>query len=183
MTSEEKKSFGVDLKKYTDPKGTFVRPPSTFRNFIGQGEFQAERDRYHLYVSYACPWAHRTLVGRVVKGLEEVISVNVVDWFLGKEGWRFNPEVKDATPDTVNGFKLIRELYLQSNPEYNGRFTVPLLYDKKLKRIVNNESSEILRILNTGFNEFSSTPEQKAVDLYPESLRQAIDEVNEWVYK
>lgn len=185
MASEKRSTFGVDLNKYTDSKGAFVRPPSSFRNWIGAdgGEFKAEKDRYHLYVSYACPWAHRTIITRKLKGLQDVISLDVVDWYLGKDGWRFNPDAQDATPDTVNGYRLLRELYLQCNPDYNGRVTVPVLYDKKLKKIVNNESSEILRMLNAEFNEFCPTPEQKAIDLYPQSLRSTIDEVNEWIYK
>lgn len=184
-SSEKRTTFGVDLNKYTDPKGAFVRPPSSFRNWIGGegSDFKAERDRYHLYVSLACPWAHRTVITRKLKGLEDVITLDVVDWYLGKEGWRFNPEVQDATPDTVNGYKRLRELYQQCNPDYDGRVTVPVLYDKKRKQIVNNESSEIIRMLNTGFNEFCPTPEQKAIDLYPFDIKDAIDEVNTWVYK
>lgn len=184
MASSERRTFGVDLNKYSNKKGEFLRPPSSFRNFIGaEGEFKAEAGRYHLYVSYACPWAHRTLIGRKLKGLEKVISLNVVDWYLGKEGWRFNPSVEGATEDTVNGFQHLKQVYFQCNPEYNGRITVPVLYDKKLKKIVNNESAEILRMLSAEFNDFCATPEQKGIDLYPQALRQTIDEVNEWVYK
>ena len=184
MSSNERSTFAVDLKSYTNKKGEFVRTPSSFRNCIGgDGKFQAERGRYHLYVSLACPWAHRTIIVRKLKGLEDVISLDVVDWYLGKEGWKFSTDVEGATADTVNGFKCLREVYFQSDPDYTGRVTVPILYDKKLKTIVNNESSEIIRMLNVAFNEFCPTPEQKTLHLYPEMLRQKIDEVNEWVYK
>ena len=166
--------------------GEFHRKPSSFRDAVskdGSTSFKAEKGRYHLYVSYACPWAHRTLVGRALKGLEDVISVNVVDYLMQEKGWKFSPEKDDCTPDTVNGFEYLRELYFKVNPEYEGRFTVPVLWDKHQQTIVNNESAEILRMLNTEFNDFCSTPEQAALDLYPPHLREAIDELNEWIYK
>ena len=102
---------------------------------------------------------------------------------MGEKGWRFNAEVPGSTADTINGFAYIRELYFMVDKDYKGRFTVPVLFDKKQKLIVNNESSEIIRMLNTEFNELCATPEQRALDLYPAALRQEIDAVNEWIYK
>ena len=169
-----------------DETGEYHRKPSSFRDAVskdGSTSFKAEKGRYHLYVSYACPWAHRTLVGRALKGLEDVISVDVVDYLLLEKGWKFSPEKVDCTPDTVNGFEYLRELYFKVNPEYEGRFTVPVLWDKHQQIIVNNESAEILRMLNTEFNDFCSTPKQAALDLYPPHLREAIDELNEWIYQ
>ena len=109
--------------------------------------------------------------------------MDIVDHFMGEKGWRFNSNVPGATPDTVNGFGYLREIYFLADKEYNGRYTVPVLWDKKTKTIVNNESSEILRMLNTEFNQFCPTEEQRALDLYPESLRANIDQLNEWIYK
>ena len=185
-TQEGKKSFAVDLNKYTNKKGEFLRPPSSFRDWIsadGSTGFKAEIGRYHLYVSYACPWAHRTLITRKLKGLEDVISVDVVDHYLGSDGWRFNPEARDSTPDTVNDFKFLKQVYFLANPNYEGRVTVPVLFDKREQKIVSNESAEILRMLASAFNEFCPTPEAKALDLYPPALREKIDELNEWIYK
>ena len=159
--------------------------PSTFRSWIradGSSTFRPESGRYHLYVSLACPYAHRTIILRKLKGLEDVISLDIVDFTREEEGWRFNPEAPGCTPDTVNGFKFLRDIYFQSDPNYSGRFTVPVLYDKKTCKIVNNESSEIIRMLNSEFNEFCSTQEQRELDLYPASLRKKIDDVNEWIF-
>ena len=159
---------------------------STFRNWItkdGSSGFPAESGRYHLYVSYACPYAHRTLIGRALKGLEGCISVDVVDYVRDEKGWRFNPDAPGGTADTVNGTEYIRDVYFMAKKDYNGRFTVPVLWDKKTKTIVNNESSEILRMFNSEFNAFCSSDEQRSVDLYPENLRKKIDEVNEWIYR
>ena len=172
-------------QKWADKTGEFKRKPSTFRNWItkdGSSGFPAEAGRYHLYVSYACPWAHRTLIVRKLKGLEDVISFDVVDYFMGEKGWRFNPDIPGATVDSVNGFEYIRQLYFKVNPEYSGRFTVPVLYDKVQEKIVNNESSEIIRMLNSEFNAFCKLPEQAAIDLYPESLKAEVDSLNEWIY-
>ncbi|XP_011407287.2 PREDICTED: glutathione S-transferase omega-like 2 [Amphimedon queenslandica] len=182
MASDTGKS---DILKWANEKGEFIRKPSSFRNWItadGSSGFKAEAGRYHLYVSLACPWAHRTLIVRQLKGLEDVITFNVVDYHMGPNGWRFNPEVEGATPDTVNSFSMIREVYFKVDPDYTGRFTVPVLYDKVNGTIVNNESSEIIRMLNTEFNEFCATPEAKALDLYPTDLRDTINKLNEWIY-
>jgi len=164
----------------TNPQGQFVRVESKFREWVGQNkDFPAEKDRYHLYISLACPWAHRTLIGRALKGLEDVISLSIVDYLFENMLWKFSTR-DGCIPDTVNGFEYVKELYLQSDPNYNGRFSVPVLYDKKAKRIVNNESAEILRMFNSEFNAFAKNP---SVDLYPEPLRSKIDEVNDFVFK
>lgn len=175
-----------DILKWADQKGEFKRKSSTFRSWItkdGSSGFPAEAGRYHLYVSLACPWAHRTIITRKLKGLEECISLNVVDYMMGEKGWKFSPDVQDATADTVNGFEHVREIYFLAEKDYQGRFTVPVLWDKKTKTIVNNESSEIIRMLNSEFNEFCATEEQKAIDIYPEALKEKIEELNEWIYK
>lgn len=162
--------------------GEFVRKDSQFRNTIAKnGAFPPEANRYHLYISLACPWAHRTLIVRKLKGLEDVIGLSVVHYLMLDNGWEFKNESEDASciPDTINQFRYVKELYFQSDPDYNGRFTVPILYDTKTKRIVNNESSEIIRIFNAEFNEFAKNP---TLDLYPESLRKEIDELNDFIY-
>ncbi|KAJ3097445.1 S-glutathionyl-(chloro)hydroquinone reductase [Phlyctochytrium bullatum] len=162
-----------------DSGGEFRRQVSSFRDFVGTPEFPAEKNRYHLYVSLACPWAHRTLIFRALKGLEDVISVSVVDYYMTKDGWHFSTseETPGAIPDSVNGAKFIREIYFKANPNYGGRFTVPVLWDKKNNTIVNNESSEIIRMFNTAFNEFAKRP---SLDLYPEDFRKEIDDLNGW---
>jgi putative glutathione S-transferase len=128
-----------------------------------------------LYVSYACPWAHRTLITRHLKGLTDLIDVTVVHWHLGDKGWRF------SEPEPLYGKQYLSELYLKANPDYSARFTVPILWDKKTETIVNNESSEIIRFLNTEFNDLIE-PKYKEVDIYQEKYRKQIDEINEWVY-
>ncbi|XP_014662970.1 PREDICTED: glutathionyl-hydroquinone reductase YqjG-like isoform X2 [Priapulus caudatus] len=167
-------------------KGEFVRKPTAFHNKItadGSSGFKAEANRYHLYVCYACPFASRTLAVRKLKGLEKIISLNVVDWFLDEGGWKFNPNRDDVTTaDTVNGSERLREVYLKADSCYAGAITVPVLWDKKTGTIVNNESAEIIRIFNCEFNEFCATPEQAALDLYPQPLQAEIDEFNSWIY-
>lgn len=165
-------------------RGRFVRTETQFRNWItadgspgisGDGGFNAEPDRYHLYVSYACPWAHRTMIYRVLKGLEDVIPLSVVDWFMGTDGWTF----KDSElPDIVNNAKLFHEIYTAAQKNYSGRVTVPVLWDKERDTIVSNESSEIIRMLNSAFDEVGATPG----DYYPEHLRAEIDALNERIY-
>jgi putative glutathione S-transferase len=168
--------------------GSFNRQVSSFRNWISKDEasiFKPEKDRYHLYVSLACPWAHRTLIVRVLKGLEHVISVSVVATFLGVKGWYFDPAIQGELPtgmsakDDVNGCEYLSQIYLLAEPNYTARWSVPVLWDKKTKTIVNNESSEIIRIFNSAFNEFSTNPD---LDLYPTELKGKIDELNEWIY-
>lgn len=163
----------------TDEKGAFVRQQSAFREWVtadGSSGFKAESGRYHLYVSYACPWASRTIIYRKLKGLEDAISMTVVDPIRDDEGWRFYED----QPDPVNGFRFLAEAYKLTDPDFSARVTVPLLWDKQQNRAVNNESSEIIRMLNSEFNAFAENP---GLDLYPEDLREEIDRINDRVYQ
>jgi putative glutathione S-transferase len=165
--------------------GRFVRQATTFRNWItpdghpgpsGEGGFAAEPGRYHLYVSLACPWAHRTLIFRALKGLEGAISLSVTHWLMGEEGWTF-----DDGPGVVAdpfGARRIYEVYLRADPAFTGRVTVPVLWDKKRATIVSNESSEIIRMLNSAFDGVGATPG----DFYPAALRDEIDRLNARIY-
>jgi putative glutathione S-transferase len=166
--------------------GEFVRWESGFRHWVtpdgapgpsGDGGFESEPGRYHLYVSYACPWAHRTLIVRTLKGLETLISVSVVHPLMPPESWVF-ADYPGSTPDHVNGFETLQQLYQQSAPGFDGVVTVPVLYDKQRRVIVNNESAEIIRILNNAFDQWGRAD----VDLYPKEHRQAIDAINARVY-
>lgn len=180
---------GVWQDQWYDTKSTggrFVRHDSVFRNWVtadgsagqsGEGGFKAEPGRYHLYVSLACPWAHRTLIFRKLKKLENAISLSVVDPLMGEEGWTFS-DYPGAIPDAVNGKKRLYEVYLLAKPDFSGRVTVPVLWDKARKTIVNNESSEIIRMLNSAFDAFTDARE----DYYPEDLRAEIDRLNKFVY-
>jgi putative glutathione S-transferase len=161
--------------------GRFQRQDSAFRNWItadGRSGFKAEAGRYHLYVSYACPWAHRTLIFRKLKRLEEVISLSVVHWHMGERGWEFR-EAPGTVPDSVNGASALYEIYAKARPSYTGRVTVPVLWDKESGAIVSNESADIIRMLNSEFNAFG----EAGIDFYPEALRAEIDAVNERVYR
>ncbi|WPZ12823.1 glutathione S-transferase family protein [Nitratireductor rhodophyticola] len=166
--------------------GRFERSRSQFRDFVtrdgapAEGRergFRAEPGRYHLYVSLACPWAHRTLIFRKLKKLEDVISVSVVHHFMGKNGWTFLKE-DGATGDDLYGFDFMHQIYTKADPGYSGRVTVPVLWDKKTETIVSNESAEIIRMLNGAFDEWGDA----SVDLYPEDLRSEIDSINDVVY-
>ncbi|MGQ0749559.1 MAG: glutathione S-transferase family protein [Betaproteobacteria bacterium] len=155
--------------------GEFVRPQARFRGTItadGSSGYPAEADRYHLYVSLACPWAHRTLIFRKLKRLEDAISVSAVEAVMSPEGWAFSREF----PDHANGCSHLHELYTRSEPHYSGRVSVPVLWDKRTNVIVNNESAEIIRMLNSAFG--TPTP-----DYYPAALRHEIDDVNAFVYE
>ncbi|MDC1037558.1 glutathione S-transferase family protein [Candidatus Marinimicrobia bacterium] len=166
--------------KETGTKGEFVRQASIFRNWVtasGESGYLAEPDRYHLYVSLACPWAHRTVIFRKLKKLDDVISLSLVDPIRDHRGWRFTGS-EGEFPDEINGFSFLSEAYLKSDPSFDGRVTVAALWDKKTQRIVNNESSEIIRMLNTEFNAFTAS----TMDYYPEELRVEIDEINAFVY-
>jgi len=167
--------------------GEFVRQDSQFRNWItpdgsagptGEGGFKAEPGRYHLYVSLACPWAQRTLIFRKLKKLEDLISVSVVHPHMGPRGWDFR-DYPGATGDTVKGFDYLHQLYTLADPQYSGIVTVPTLWDKQGNTIVNNESAEIIRMLNSAFDQWADA----SVDMYPEMLRRAIDEINDVVYE
>jgi len=166
--------------------GHFVRRPTAFHNYVtadgspgptGKGGFAAERGRYHLYVSLACPWAHRTLIFRKLKKLEDVISVSVTVPLFGKKGWEFGTE-PGATLDTVNGKSTMADIYVLGDPHYSGRASVPVLWDKKLRVVVNNESSEIIRMLNSAFDAFTDD----RTDYYPVDVREEIDRINDLVY-
>jgi glutathionyl-hydroquinone reductase len=166
--------------------GHFVRRPTAFHNYVtadgspgptGKGGFAAERGRYHLYVSLACPWAHRTLIFRKLKKLEDVISVSVTVPLFGKKGWEFGTE-PGATLDTVNGKSTMADIYVLGDPHYSGRASVPVLWDKKLSVVVNNESSEIIRMLNSAFDAFT----EDRTDYYPADVREEIDRINDLVY-
>jgi putative glutathione S-transferase len=163
--------------------GRFVRQSAQYRNWVtaegapgpsGEGGFKAEAGRYHLYVSIACPWAHRTLIFRKLKGLEDMIDVTVVDPVSGSEGWVFSEDY----PDHLFGADRYYEVYLKADPKYTGRTTVPILWDKEQNTIVSNESSEIIRMLNSAFDECGAND----LDFYPEKIRPAIDEINEPIY-
>ncbi|MCH7613521.1 MAG: glutathione S-transferase C-terminal domain-containing protein [Candidatus Marinimicrobia bacterium] len=158
--------------------GAFKRQKSIFQEQVEAGsQFEPETGRYHLYLSYACPWAHRTLIVRAIKNLEDVISVSFVDPIRDEKGWRFSSE---GSPyfDPVNGFNYLSEAYRIMDPNYNMRVTVPVLWDKYTKQIVNNESSDIIVMLNDVFNDFTNSN----LDLYPTALKSEIDEVNDYIY-
>jgi glutathionyl-hydroquinone reductase len=166
--------------------GHFIRKATAFHNYItadgspgpsGKGGFPAERGRYHLYVSLACPWAHRTLIFRKLKKLEDVISVSITVPLFGKKGWEFGTE-PGATLDTVNGEPTIADIYVLGDPHYTGRASVPVLWDKQQRIVVNNESSEIIRMLNSAFDAFTDV----RTDYYPADLRKEIDAINDIIY-
>jgi putative glutathione S-transferase len=182
---------GVWKDQWYDTKSTggrFRRQESAFRNWItadgsagphGAGGFRAEAGRYHLYVSYACPWAHRTLIFRKLKGLEDMIDVSVVHPLMGDNGWTFDTDFNGATGDRLSGKKYLYEIYLKAKPDYTGRATVPTLWDKERNTIVSNESADIIRMLNSAFDGIGAKPG----DYYPEDLRSEIDAVNRRVYR
>ncbi|APH73181.1 glutathione S-transferase family protein [Aquibium oceanicum] len=175
--------------KWYDTKksgGRFERSESRFRDWVtrdgtpAEGRergFRAESGRYHLYVSLACPWAHRTLIFRKLKKLEDVISLSIVDHFMGENGWTFK-ERDGSTGDTLYGLDYLHQLYTKADSTYSGRVTVPVLWDKKEETIVSNESSEIIRMLNGAFDEWGDA----SLDFYPERLREDIDAWNDRVY-
>lgn len=165
----------------TDKDGAFVRDDSQFRDRVTTGDsgaYQAEAGRYRLYVSLACPWAHRTLLYRALKGLEDVIGVSVVDPVSGDDGWVFS-DYPGATAGDANGLTALHQLYTLAQPDYSGRVTVPVLWDTASRRIVNNESADIIRILNDGFDAHA----RKDADFYPPHLRAEIDTLNRFVYE
>jgi glutathionyl-hydroquinone reductase len=172
-----------ELAEETGNAGNFQRVDSVFRDRItadGSSGFKAEAGRYHLYVAYTCPWAHRTLIFLALKKLKEAISVACAIPGLPQQGWTFedNPAFADCTPDRVNGFHYLHEAYTASDAHYSGKVTVPTLWDKKTGRIVNNESSEIIRMLNSEFAGIGADP----TDFYPKPLRAEIDRINEETY-
>ena len=174
----------------TDEEGGFVRDESRFRHWItpdgspgtsGDGGFKAEPGRYHLYVALICPWACRTLMARTLKGLEDIISVTVLDPVLTEKVWRFGgrPEcLPGSEADPLFSAEYIYQIYLEAKPDYSGQITVPVLWDRQRKTIVNNESSEIIRMFNNGFGELA----ENDIDLYPEDLQSEIDDLNNRLY-
>jgi putative glutathione S-transferase len=171
----------------TDARGGFVRNSTTFRSWItpdggpgptGEGGFAAEAGRYHLYVSYACPWAHRTLIFRKLKGLESLIGLSVVNWLLGDDGWTFSPG-PGVIADALNGAEKLYELYVRADAQHTGRVTVPVLWDKRRGTIVSNESADIIRMFNSAFDRLGATPG----DYYPLPLRADIDALNARIYE
>ncbi|MEE4251457.1 MAG: glutathione S-transferase family protein [Alcanivoracaceae bacterium] len=167
--------------------GHFERSAAQFRNWVtadgsagadGKAGFKAESGRYHLYVSLACPWAHRTLIFRELKGLQDMIGVSVVNPLMLEHGWPLNTDFPGATGDALYGLEYLYELYLKANPDYSGRVTVPVLWDKQQQTIVSNESADIIRMFNSAFDGIGA----RTGDYYPQALRAQIDEVNERVY-
>jgi putative glutathione S-transferase len=166
--------------------GHFIRPPTRYRNWVtpdgsagpsGDGGFPAEPGRYHLYVALACPWAHRTLIFRKLKALDGMISVSSVSWYMGKDGWTFDKDT-GSSGDALFGKSKLSDVYLTADPHYTGRVTVPVLWDKTRNTVVNNESSEIIRMFNSAFDAFTDV----RTDYYPQALRAEIDRINDLVY-
>ncbi|MBL4639533.1 MAG: glutathione S-transferase family protein [Kordiimonadaceae bacterium] len=180
---------GIWTDKWYDTKSTggkFVRSEAQFRNWVtadgsagptGKGGFKAEAGRYHLYVSYACPWAHRTLLMRAFKGLEDLIPVSVVAQVMAADGWTFDT-ADGSTGDLLFGAKLMHQIYTKADPTYSGRVTVPVLWDKKLNTIVSNESADIIRMFNSAFDGVGA----REGDYWPEDKRAAIEELNTLIY-
>ncbi len=171
----------------TKSGGAFKRSVAEFRNWVtpngapgptGEDGFEAESGRYHLYVSYACPWAHRTLIFRALKGLEDHISVSVVHPDMLQDGWSFSSDFSGATGDTLYDLPFARDIYLRADPQVSGRVTVPILWDKTQETIVSNESSEIIRMFNSAFNSIT----ENYLDFWPQVLRGAIEPVNMRIY-
>ncbi|WP_135806537.1 glutathione S-transferase family protein [Halorussus marinus] len=171
----------TDAYESTNEDGEFDRQETSFRDWVEadpDARFPAEAGRYHLYVSLACPWAHRTLLTRSLKGLEDAISVSVVDPFRENDGWEFSPDREGCTEDHVHGSDYLREVYTAADPEFTGRVTVPVLWDRERETIVNNESEEIMRMLDTAFHGIGN-----GATLYPEGYREEIDATIEDIYE
>ncbi len=166
-----------------DPEGRFARQETTFREWVtadGRSGFNAEAGRYHLYVAWACPWAHRAVILRKLKGLEEAVSLSAVGSFMGDDGWAFYDE-PGVIPDTVNGAYYLREVYQKADPNYTGRVTTPVLWDKETGTIVNNESRDIIRMLD---HEFNAVPGARAdLSFCPEDLREEVDRILDELYE
>lgn len=175
-----------DDKGFADDSGSFKRKDSAFRNWItadgspdrtGEGGFKAEAGRYHLYIARACPWAHRAAIFRELKGLQSAIGLSVTHWLMADRGWTFDA-APGVIPDSVNGVAELHRLYTLSQPDYTGKVTVPVLWDKQTARIVSNESADIIRMLNSAFDGVGAAPG----DFYPADLAAEIDAVNDRVY-
>jgi putative glutathione S-transferase len=164
----------------SDPSGKFKETPTTFHNRVsadGKSGFKAEAGRYHLYVSLACPWAHRTLIMRELKGLNDTISMSIVDPIMSDKGWMFS-EVPGVIPDSVNHAQYLQEIYVKADPNYTGRVTVPVLWDKQTQTIINNESREIIRMFDVELAPLAA----QQIDLYPRDLQQKVDETINAIY-
>lgn len=171
----------ISERDQEDEKGRFIRPSTTFRHQItadGSSGFKAQSGRYHLYICWACPWAQRTAIMRKLKGLEDAISLSVVAPEIDQNGWEFSDQ-PGCIPDTVNHTNYLWEVYLKADPDYTGRVTVPVLWDKQTGTIVNNESREIIRMLDTQFDAIA----QKDVNFYPEDLQAKIDQTIDAIYQ
>ncbi|MGB3491606.1 MAG: glutathione S-transferase family protein [Elainellaceae cyanobacterium] len=165
-----------------DRSGRFQRDQTQFRNWItadGSSGFKAEPGRYHLYISLGCPWAHRTVIVRALKGLEDAIGISIVDPVISDQGWKFS-DYPGTIPDSVNGADYLWQIYVKANPNYTGRVTVPVLWDTQTQTLVSNESRHIIQMLNSEFNAFASNP---VLDLYPENLRTQIDATMDAIYQ
>ena len=161
--------------------GEYDRQDDAFREWVtddGRSDFPAAKGRYHLYVSLACPWAHRTIIVRRLKQLEDVVGMTVVDPIRDDRGWAFQ-HGPGHTTDPINGFQFLSEAYIATNPDFQSRVTVPVLWDCERQRIVSNSDDDIMRMFNHGFNRFTESP----IDLYPKDLRQEIDELNAFIYE
>jgi glutathionyl-hydroquinone reductase len=183
----ERGEWVTDRDALADSDGRFRRGTTTYRNWVtadgspgssGDGGFEAESGRYHLYISYACPWAHRTLISRAIKGLEPHVDVSVVHPLMQADGWTFDTSFAGATGDRLFGSRFLRDIYLRADPGASGRVTVPVLWDKARDTIVSNESGEIIRMFNTAFDGITSNRD----DYFPKALRDEIEAVNERVY-
>jgi putative glutathione S-transferase len=171
----------TDAYQSTNDDGEFERQTTSFREWVRDepdARFQPESGRYHLYVCSACPWAHRTLLVRSLTGLEDAISVDYVDPFRDENGWQFTPDKDGCTPDSLYDSEYLRELYVEADPDVTGRVTVPVLWDKHEETIVNNESAEIIRMLDTAFDDIGN-----GVDLYPAGYQEAVDRIIEDIYE
>ena len=168
-------------RQWQNTDGQFVRQATSFRDWVtadGSSGFPVEAGRYHLYIAWACPWAHRTAIMRSLKGLEGTIGLSAVGSFMGEDGWAFYDE-PGVVPDPVNGAHYLREIYAKADPDYTGRVTTPLLWDKEAATIVNNESREIIRMLDTEFGEFATTD----ANFLPEDLRNEVDATIDAIYE
>jgi glutathionyl-hydroquinone reductase len=176
-----------DEEERSDGHGHFWHPGAAFRNWVtsdgrpgptGHDGYAAAKGRYHLYVSLACPWAHRTLIGRALKGLEDIIPISVTHWLVADQGWTFSPG-EGVIPDMLFNSRYLHEIYTRADSQYSGRATVPVLWDRHTQTIVSNESSEILRMMNTAFDAVGAN----SLDLYPSGLRQEIDALSRRIYE